>query len=224
MGVRGLKAERHTHQTPVPDVFAAGSAVTPSHHAIKAVAAGRLAALAMAQHLAGQPLHVEERPYTVHMGRLHECELPLLRQEGAPHDRVAPAGGDNAAFTDAEMRQETARCLHCDCLKVRDCRLRECAAAGDASPTRFKGERRQYRKEFTHPDVVFEPGKCIACGRCVAITERAGEKLGLAFTGRGFTVRVAVPFDAPLAAGLTKVARECVEACPTAALSWRPQS
>ncbi len=68
---------------------------------------------------------------------------------------------------------------------------------------------------------MYEPGKCIKCGICVRITEKAGEKLGLTFVGRGFDVRVAVPFDDSLEAGLTKTAKECVAACPTGALAMK---
>ena len=71
--------------------------------------------------------------------------------------------------------------------------------------------------------MVYEPGKCIDCGLCVEIAEAAGEPLGLAFVGRGFLVRVGVPFDRSLDEALTKVAAECVAACPTAALSFRDE-
>jgi NADH dehydrogenase/NADH:ubiquinone oxidoreductase subunit G len=59
---------------------------------------------------------------------------------------------------------------------------------------------------------------CIACGLCVQIAERAREPLGLTFIGRGFAVRVGVPFNAPLAEALTRMAAECARACPTGAL------
>ncbi|MBU0719686.1 MAG: hypothetical protein KJ749_15690, partial [Planctomycetes bacterium] len=65
----------------------------------------------------------------------------------------------------------------------------------------------------------FEPGKCINCGLCIEITRTAGEPLGLTFIGRGFDVRVGVPFDQPLEKALGRVAARCVAACPTAALS-----
>jgi NADH dehydrogenase/NADH:ubiquinone oxidoreductase subunit G len=69
--------------------------------------------------------------------------------------------------------------------------------------------------------VIFEPGKCIDCGLCIQIAAAAGETLGLAFVGRGFDVRVAVPLDHSLEAALQKVAAQCVAACPTAALAWK---
>ena len=70
-------------------------------------------------------------------------------------------------------------------------------------------------------DVIYEPGKCIDCGLCVQIAAQAGEKLGLTFIGRGFDVRVAVPFDHSIAQALKHSADQCVNACPTGALAFR---
>jgi NADH dehydrogenase/NADH:ubiquinone oxidoreductase subunit G len=45
--------------------------------------------------------------------------------------------------------------------------------------------------------------------------------LGLTFVGRGFDVRIGVPFQRSLEEALGKVAAQCVAACPTAALAFR---
>jgi NADH dehydrogenase/NADH:ubiquinone oxidoreductase subunit G len=72
-----------------------------------------------------------------------------------------------------------------------------------------------------HPDLVYEQGKCISCGICVRITEQQQEELGLTFVGRGFDVKVGVPFDQSIQAGLTKTANDVVKACPTGALAFK---
>jgi len=56
------------------------------------------------------------------------------------------------------------------------------------------------------------------CGICVKLTEMAAEPLGLTFIGRGFDVKVAVPFNGEIEEGLRKVGEECVKHCPTGAL------
>jgi NADH dehydrogenase/NADH:ubiquinone oxidoreductase subunit G len=76
-------------------------------------------------------------------------------------------------------------------------------------------------QQTQHPDVIYEPGKCIDCGICIETASKAGEALGLTFVGRGFDVRVAVPFEATLAEGLRTAAAECVAACPTGALAFK---
>ena len=76
-------------------------------------------------------------------------------------------------------------------------------------------------QQLQHPDVIYEPGKCIDCGLCIQIASQAGEKLGLTFVGRGFDVLVAVPFDRSITEGLKHTAKKCVEACPTGALAFK---
>jgi NADH dehydrogenase/NADH:ubiquinone oxidoreductase subunit G len=138
-----------------------------------------------------------------------------------PAPRATPAGGPGAGFSVAEATGEAARCLHCDCRAVEDCRLRHYAQRYGAEPGHYRTERRRFEQQLQPGGVVFEPGKCILCGICVKLTEQAREPLGLTFVGRGFEVRVGAPFHRPLEEGLQRVAAECVAACPTGALAWK---
>ena len=90
-----------------------------------------------------------------------------------------------------------------------------------ADPRRYKSPRRPYEQDIRHAEILFEPGKCIDCGLCVQITAAGGEALGLTYIGRGFDVRIGVPLGHSAAEALTKVAAECVAACPTAAIAWK---
>jgi NADH dehydrogenase/NADH:ubiquinone oxidoreductase subunit G len=80
-------------------------------------------------------------------------------------------------------------------------------------------ERRKLERIGRPGGIAFEPGKCILCGLCIQAATRGGEPLGLAFAGRGFDVNVAVPFGRSLDEALTRTASECVNVCPTGALS-----
>lgn len=214
----GIAVTEHGQVVGRPGLFAAGAAVSPSRHAARACGEGRLAAEAIGRFLSGE--REAPPPVNTRMGRLEEAELATLLREASPEPPVRPSG-EGGGFTSAEALREARRCLQCECAKLAECRLRRLATEYHASPSRFRYERRRFWRDSSHPQVVYEPGKCIACGLCLQITERAGEPLGLAFVGRGFSVRTAVPFHESLAAGLQRSAAECVAACPTGALAWK---
>ena len=217
-GKQGIAVDRATLATSVEGVFAAGSAVRPQRMAVRAVADGKAAACSIGQFLRGEAVVGPPKLYTTRIGRLQEGEIGAFMESASDGARVEPVGD---GFTDDEARAEAARCLHCDCRKPVSCKLRLHADAYGASPSRFKGDRRVFGQKAHHPDVVYESGKCIACGLCVQIAAASGEALGLTFIGRGFAVRVGVPFDDALADALAKAAGDCVAACPTGALAFR---
>jgi ferredoxin len=214
---KGLKAHRGSMMTTIDGVFAAGAAVTPFRHAIRGVAEGRSAAGIIGQYLLGLQVVPHGPSFTVRLGVLNEAELAAFTAGAAANGR-APASPDRAGLDIPQAKKESARCLHCDCGKLHACDLRKYSSAYSASPKKFSMERKSFERLVTHPSIVYEPGKCIACGLCVQITQRAQEPLGLTFIGRGFKVKIGVPFDHAMSEALRKVGEECVRACPTAAL------
>ncbi|MBM4149162.1 MAG: FAD-binding protein [Lentisphaerae bacterium] len=220
-GDKGIRLDSATLSAGRRGVFAAGAvAGVGGRMAVRTAAEGRAAAVAADAFLRGGACVAAKRFCSV-VGKLEKADMDAFLSEASSGGRVAPAGGKAAGFTAAEAREEAARCLHCDCRKVESCRLREHSTALAATAARFKGESRlpvTIRRQ--HAEVIYEPGKCIKCGLCVRATEQESEKLGLAFIGRGFDVRVDVPFGETLADGLKKAARRCVEICPTGALAF----
>lgn len=230
----GIVADPRTLGTGIPGVFAGGDAVTGPDLAVRAVAAGRRAALSIDQYLRGEPVTGEAATATVLLRAPDEDELAAMfrRIEKSPRTYAARIDIEQrrrgfaeieAAFTEDQAAAEARRCLTCGCRKVEGCRVRRYATEYGADPYRFAGERRRFTQDITHPAIVYEPGKCILCDACVRIAAAAGERLGVAIVGRGFRVRMAVPFDASLSEGLTRVARQCAEACPTGALALRTE-
>ena len=142
----------------------------------------------------------------------------------SPHPGPLPAGEGNLALTPEETMREAGRCCRCDCRKADNCRLRDAAQELGARRNRYPAPRREVEVRTDHSLVIYEPGKCIRCGNCLRVAEKAGEPLGLTFVGRGFNVRVTAPLNDALSAALQRAARECVEACPTAALALRLES
>ncbi len=180
--------------------------------AVKAVANGKAAAVAMDRFLKGDAPNIGER-FDSKVGKLRESEAQEL---------VKNCSSDESRRDACDTKTEASRCLHCDCRKPVSCKLRNYAERYGADQGEFAADERGHIQLIGHNEsVVFEPGKCIKCGLCVKITKRAGEELGLAFVGRGFSMRVAVPFGGTLASGLRKAAQDCVDACPTGALAFR---
>ena len=70
-------------------------------------------------------------------------------------------------FSPEAATRESRRCLGCGCGKAIPCRLRQFATEYGVDPQRFVGERRHFARDTSHPDIIFEPGKCIICGACV---------------------------------------------------------
>jgi ferredoxin len=216
----GIKIDSQTGMTNVPGVFAGGDAVRQRRLTVRAVADGREAAVSIRQCLSGEPVVGSAKTFNSRMGKLDENEMKTFLESASPDARHQPSG-EAEGFTTEQARAEALLCLHCDCRKPQACLLRQYARAYDARQARYKAERRRFVQRTEHPDIIYEPGKCIDCGLCIQIASASKEKLGLTFVGRGFDVRVAVPFNASLAEGLQIVAAQCVAACPTGALAFK---
>ena len=219
-GKAGIEADRNTFRTSIDGVFAAGDAVGATAQPIRALASGRRAAVAVDQFLAGRPVTGEPRPFSTHMGKLMDGEMELLM---AGVSDAPPAAGSPEGFSTAHAVDEARRCMHCDCRAADACKLRDWSCALGASAGRYRGERRMFEQYSHHDLVIYEPGKCIACGLCIQIARQWDEPLGLTFVGRGFDIRVAVPLSQSLADGLKTAAVQCAAACPTGALAMKGQ-
>lgn len=220
MGRETLKIDSNTLETHIPGVFAGGDVRREQKMAVRSLADGKRAAKSIARFLNNEPDIGSARPFNTRMGKLGPRELTLFSSPAGNTERTKIIDRDGPLNKEQAFK-EAAYCLHCDCRKASSCKLRVYAQAYEAKPSRYKGKSRPFIRHDDHPDLIYEPGKCISCGICVRITERQREKLGLTFIGRGFDVKVAVPFDKSILEGLAGRVDEIVDACPTGALALK---
>jgi NADH dehydrogenase/NADH:ubiquinone oxidoreductase subunit G len=132
--------------------------------------------------------------------------------------------GDYDLLTTDQASQQAHRCVACGCVAHGNCRLEHYAEMYQADPSRYEGQRRAFVQVNRGGSVIYEPGKCINCELCVQIASESQQALGVSFVGRGFDVRIGVPFGGTMEQALGDVAARCVAACPTGALVFSPVS
>jgi NADH dehydrogenase/NADH:ubiquinone oxidoreductase subunit G len=130
--------------------------------------------------------------------------------------------GDPASLDTAS--DQANRCLVCGCRSHGKCKLERYAIRYGVDPGRYAAGRREFIQYAQPSGVIYEPGKCIDCALCVQIAAESRENLGLAFIGRGFDVRVGVPFGGSMEQALGRLAAKCVAACPTGAIAFARQA
>lgn len=226
---KGFEANPQNYQSSNPKVFIAGNAMKPGKLVIRILAQGKEAAESMHQFLSDKKVVGQPLKFNSKFGKLLVPEYAVYLEESTDVKRLEPEKGLKVGFSEEEVKAEAARCMHCDCRKITNCKLRDYSDEYGAEQKRFYyDERKPVRKLFTTHSVsgentgkgiVFEPEKCIKCGICVRLTEKHKEEFGFTFIQRGFDVEVGIPFNESLTDGLRVVAEKVADACPTGALS-----
>jgi bidirectional [NiFe] hydrogenase diaphorase subunit len=106
------------------------------------------------------------------------------------------------------------------CGKNRSCQLQSLARhlKLKLKPDRLRPLVHDLPTDLSHPALLFDPNKCLLCGRCVWVCqERTGLGI-LQFTHRGFATRISTFMDKPLAETRCSGCLECARVCPVGAL------
>jgi len=116
------------------------------------------------------------------------------------------------------MASHTLDCAHCP--KSGSCELQYIAhhLGVRLKSKQLRELRRDLPVDDSHPQITYDPNKCVLCGRCVwACREHLGVG-ALGFARRGFERMVTTFEDMPLAVSKCDRCAECIEVCPTGAL------
>jgi bidirectional [NiFe] hydrogenase diaphorase subunit len=112
-------------------------------------------------------------------------------------------------------------CAHC--LASGACELQKIAAhlGVKLKTKRFRKILRHLPVDASSPAFIYDPNKCVLCGRCIWVCR---ERLGIGALGlahRGFNRRVTTFGDEPIGKYKCDGCGECVVACPTGALCFK---
>ena len=233
MTSRGIAVNPVTLATNLDGVFAGGDGVTGADLAVRAVAAGKLAAVSIDQYLAGRRVVGNPEMVSVVMGKLDEQELAEFFRGIEASTRttaVAPAGRASCH----DLRRSRARALARRGQRgggpLHGLRLLQ-GQHLPASPVRHRVRSRSDRgspargaRSSATPLIrtwSTSPASASSAARASPLPQRAGDGLGLAIVGRGFDAAVAVPLKGTLVEALPAVAREVAAACPTGAFALK---
>jgi NADPH-dependent glutamate synthase beta subunit-like oxidoreductase len=213
----GIVADKTSCLTSSANVFAIGNAVRYSKMAVRSVGQGKEVATIIDNYFKTSIVSGYPERFNSKFGRLAEAEFIQYKKdsEASPRQKA-----DKSGFTREDVIREAKRCMHCDCRNPESCVLRELSDRYHAVQKRFQGEERLNVEKFIHREgIVYEPAKCIKCGICVRLTRQHQEEFGFTFIGRGFDVKVGVPFNESIQKGLEKTAELVAKSCPTGALA-----
>ncbi len=115
------------------------------------------------------------------------------------------------------LSNNSVDCLTCE--QRGGCELAELCYEYDVVPDRFQGEKMEYPRMTDNPFFEMDHDKCILCGRCVRVCDQLRFCTAIDFSERGFATKVGPPFGRSLTEGTCEFCGQCVDACPSGALT-----
>jgi len=224
-----IDADKHTLQTGIPSVFAAGDGVTGPATLIEAIAQARIAAHSCNLFLRGESVRPMKKEFISKKENFKEQvpedynsrfvtqqrhEMPTLPPDARNNFEEVELGYENEEVATTE----SLRCLECGCVELYGCDLKNLCTEYNAEQKRFEGEFKQYEVDFRHPYVEIDNNKCILCSRCIRICHEVAGASALGLIKRGFDTFVAPGMELPLQETTCESCGLCISACPTGAI------
>ncbi len=165
------------------------------------------------------------------------CRLCFVEVEGRQEPVSActePVREGMVVHTRGEMALRLARtsaelllashplgCGHCK--KNRSCELQKIARhlGMKLKTKRFRTLEKNLPIDDSSSVLIYDPNKCVLCGRCVWVCREQLRIGAIGFTQRGFKRMVSTFDNKPLAESRCQQCIECVKVCPVGALTFK---
>ena len=164
------------------------------------------------------------------------CRLCFVGVEGKPdpvpacaekvaEGMVVTTGGEKArrlAKTALELLLASHKVDCKNCSANGSCELQKAAKhlGVKLSTKRFKKILKDIAPDESSPAVIYDPNKCVLCGKCVWMCANHGTGT-IGFAHRGFDRMVTTFGDQPLATSSCTGCADCISVCPVGALSLK---
>ena len=116
-----------------------------------------------------------------------------------------------------ELSHHPQECL--TCIRNESCELQHLTSIFGIRERGFNNITPQLPKDDSTKCIVFDPRKCILCGRCIEVCQTVQKVSALAFLNRNIDTQVAPAGDLPLADTPCIKCGQCTAHCPTGALT-----
>ncbi len=224
-----IDANRHTLQTGIPSVFAAGDGVTGPATLIEAIKQAQVASYSCHQFLSGEEVCAPKKEFISKKDNFKEQtkeeyagkylnfsrkEMPTLPTDMRVNFDEVELGYENKNIVTAESQ----RCLECGCTEYFTCDLKKYATEYEVEQNKFEGQFNEHKVDFSHPFIEIDNNKCILCARCVRICRDVVGASALGLIDRGFDTVVAPAMGKSLQDTNCESCGLCISACPTGAM------
>ena len=223
-----IAVDPKTLKTSVAGLYAGGDAADDGPTVVvDAIRDGRRAAMAIHEHLSGETIPKEPfavrksfwaKPGAAELGEVAETPRHEAHEIGLDERRGSFAEV-STGYEYEDLTRECARCLACGCVVYDRCDLRLYADEYGVELARYAGRIRKHKVDDRHPNIVYDPNKCILCARCIRTCARVLPISALGLVGRGFRTEMRPAMNDPLVETNCVGCGNCVDSCPTGALT-----